>query len=92
MCGFGIKLRRIIFLDVSLYMCVYSCCRRTGGVIIYTTIVSAGFNKRAAGSTNECLRCPFFLSSLICAAGEYILMGTLHDNYSLNENAVPKVK
>lgn len=79
MCGFGIKLKGTLFLDVYVYVCVCSCCRRPGGVIIHTTIVSAGFDKRAAGSTNECLRCPFFLSGLICAAGKYILMGTIHD-------------
>lgn len=45
MCGFGIKLKGTLFLDVYVYVCVCSCCRRPGGVIIHTTIVSAGLTK-----------------------------------------------
>lgn len=75
-----------------VFACVYVCFHVAvgNGVIVHITIVSAGFDKIAAGSTNECLTYPFFLCNLMCAAGKCILKGPFHDKYSCNDSIVPK--
>jgi len=80
----GIKLKGTLFLHVYLYVFLL---HRGWGVITHAAVVSAGFDKIAAASTNECLRCPFFLSSLMCAAGKQILKGPLRDT-SIHEMTI----
>lgn len=71
---FGIKLKGTLFLHVFIYVFML---QRGWEVIIHSTIVSAGFDKMAAGSTNECLRCPFFLSSSYVCCREMDSEGTI---------------